>query len=172
MRSLLTIALALALAGCGDRGSGVDFSGDDIGPDVHAIMSEDGAMKMGLTRTWVYFALSDSVRAEAQAELDADADAEGLKGFFGGIMRNVVGRALDFRAKYAVSEIRDIQWEDGRMRILFHDPDRRVEENLYAGEDGQSVDEAFAEEDVKDMAEVFRAVKTSGAPADSDSATR
>ena len=124
-------------------------------------------MKMGLTRKWVYFALSDSVRAEAEAELDADAEADGLKGFFGGIMRNVVGRALDFRAKYAVSEIRDIRWEDGRMRIEFDDPERRVEANLYAGEDEKTVDEAFAEEDVKGFAEVFRAVKGDEVPPDS-----
>ena len=162
MRSLIVVALAVGLTGCGDRDGHVDFSGDDLGPDTHAIVSQDGALKMGLTERWVYFMLSDSMRAEAQAELDADAEAGGIRGFLGGIMRGAVGKALDFRARYAVSEIRDIQWEDGRMRIVFDDPDRRVEANFYAGDDDKSMQEAFAEEDVKAFAEVFRAVKGEG----------
>ena len=162
MRSVFTVVLALAVAGCGDSDGGVDFSGGDLGPDLHSVESEDGAVRMGLTREWVYFTLSDSVRARAQAELDADAEAGGVEGFFGGIMRNVVGKALEFRAKYAVAEIRDIRWEDGRMQIVFEDPDRRIDENLQLGEEGEPVTEQFAEDDVRAFAEVFRAVKERG----------
>ena len=158
MRGLLVMALAVALVGCGDRDNQVDFGGGEIGPDLHAIESRDGVIKMGLTQEWVYFALSDSARADAAAELEADAEAEGMKGFFGGIMQNLVGRALDFRARYAVAEIRDIRWQDGRMHFEFIDPDRRLDRNLQIGED-ESVTEAFAEEDVKAFGEVFRAVK-------------
>lgn len=161
MRSLMVVALAVLVA-CGDPGGGVDFSGDEMGPDVHAIVSEDGNVKMGLTGEWVYFALSDSMRAEARAELDEDAEAGGLKGFFGGIMRGLLGKALGFRARYAVSEIRDIRWEDGRMRIVFTDPEQRVDENLTVGDDEQSLTEAFAEEDVKELAEAFRTMKDGG----------
>ena len=167
MRSLLAIAMAAVLAGCGDPDAGVDFSGEDLGPDVHSVLSEDRVVKLGLTRDWVYFELSDSVRAEAQAELDADANAEGVKGFFGGIMRSVVGKALGFRARYAVSEIRDIRWEDGRMQIEFEDPGRRIDENLQIGEEGEPVTEQFAEEDVRAFAEVFRGVKAERAAAES-----
>ncbi len=158
MRWLWVAAMAATLLGCGDRGNQVDFSGDDIGPELHAIHSRDGAVKMGLTRDWVYFALSDSVRAEAEAELRADAEGEGVSGFFGGIMQSLVGRALDFRARYAVSEIEDIRWEDGRMRFLFRDSDRQLDDNLQFGDDG-SVTEAFAREDVQAFGEVFRVVK-------------
>ena len=161
MRSLLVMALAVTLAGCGDSDDQVDFGGGDIGPDLHAIESRDGIVKMGLTQEWVYFALSDSARAEATAELESDAGAEGIKGFFGGVMQNLVGRALDFRARYAVAEIRDIRWENGRMHFDFTDPDRRLDRNLQIGED-ESVTEAFEEEDVKAFAEVFRTVKGGG----------
>jgi hypothetical protein len=73
-------------------------------------------------------------------------------------MQNLLGRALDFRAKYAVAEIRDIRWEDGRMHFEFTDPERRLDRNLQVGED-QSVTEAFAREDVEAFGEVFRTVK-------------
>ena len=161
MRIFAATLLALTLAGCGDPGNEVDFSGDEIGPDIHAIVSDDGVVKMGLTREWVYFALSDSTRAEAEAELEADAEEGGIQGFFGGIMRNVVGKALNFRAKYAITEIRDVRWEDGRMRFEFVDPERRLDDNLELGED-RSVTEAFGEEAVKEFAEAFRAVKEEG----------
>lgn len=162
MRTSMIIALALMLTliGCGDRDQ-VDFSGDELGAELHSILSEDGFVKMGLTREWVYFALSDSARAEAQSEIREDAEAGGVRGFFGGIMESVLGRALGFRAKFAVSDIQDIRWEDGRMRFVFDDPDRRVDENLQIGEDGD-VTEAFTEEEVRAFAEVFRAVKEEG----------
>lgn len=158
MRNWMIVVLGLAMLGCGDRDGSVDFSGEEVGPDIHAIVSEDGNVKMAVTSQWVYFALSDSARAEAQAELDTDAEAGGVKGFFGGLMRGMVRRALDFRARYAVAEVRDIRWEDGGMRIEFVDPDRRVDQNLEFGE-GQSVREAFSEDAVQEISEVFRAVK-------------
>lgn len=164
MRTVIVMALALTLMGCGDRDQ-VDFSGEELGVELHSILSEDGFVRMGLTREWVYFALSDSARAEAQAEIREDAEAEGVRGFFGGLMQSVLGKALDFRAKFAVSEIEDIRWEDGRMRFVFEDPDRRIDENLQIGEDG-SVTEAFAEDEVRAFAEVFRAVKEGGGGTD------
>ena len=166
MRSLLVVTLVAALAACGDRGGGVEFDGEDLGPDVHAVLSEDGSVKMGLTEEWVYFALSDSVRAEARAELDADAEAGGARGFFGGIMRSIVGKALGFRATYAVAEIRDIRWEDGEMRFVFEDPDRRLDENLQLSDDA-SVTEIFAEAEVREFAEAFREVRERQDGADS-----
>lgn len=157
MRTLIALTLAVALTGC-DRGTDVDFGGEAMGPDRHAIVSEDGSVKMGLTREFVYFALSDSARAQAQAELDEDAE----QSFLGGIMRGLVGKALDFRAKYAVSTIQDIRWEDGRMRVVFTDPDRSLDEGLEIG-DGQPVAETFTEDAVLAFAEAFRAVKEESA---------
>lgn len=164
MRTVMVMALGLALVGCGDRDQ-VDFSGEDLGVELHSILSQDGVVEMGLTREWVYFALSDSTRAEAQSEIREDAEADGVRGFFGGLMQSLLGKALDFRAKFAVSEIEDIRWEDGRMRFVFEDPDRRIDENLQIGEDGDAT-EAFAEDQVRAFAEVFRAVKEEGGGTD------
>jgi hypothetical protein len=157
MRTLIALTLALALIGC-DRGTDVDFGGETMGPDLHAIVSEDGSVKMGLTREFVYFALSDSARTQAQTELDEDAE----QSFLGGIMRGLVGKALDFRAKYAVSTIEDIRWEDGRMQVVFTDPDRSLDEVLKIRDD-QPVGETFTEDAVRAFAEAFRAVKEEGA---------
>ena len=153
MRGMMVVALAAAVVGCGDRGTDVDFGGEDMGPDLHAVVSEDGGVKRGLTREYVYFALSDSARAEAETELDEDAE----ESFFGGIMRGILGKALGFRAKYEVASIRDIRWDD-RLVIEFNDPDRRIDDNVQLSED-RPVTEVFGEEAVRAFSEAFRAVK-------------
>lgn len=171
MRTLMVVVLAATVAACGDKADRVDFSGDDLGADIHTMATEDGALVMGLTREWVYFTLSDSVRAEARAEVASRTDSGGVKGFFGGLMRSAVGKALSFRAKYPVSEIRDIRWEDGRMMVEFVDPDQRIEDNFQADDD-EPVTEAFAEEDVRAFSDAFRALKQGEAPVMDEEAQR
>ncbi|NIP82272.1 MAG: hypothetical protein GWM90_24850 [Gemmatimonadetes bacterium] len=156
------VALLIPLVGaCGDRpDADMDFGGDEIGPDRHAMLSEDGNVKMGLTDEFVYFALSERALEEARAEMREEADKEGVEGFFGGVLEKTVGKALGFRAKYPVAEIRDIRWEDGAMRIDFMDPDRSLDRSFRV--DDEPVAEAFSEEDVRAFGDAFREVKEGG----------
>ena len=163
MRSLIAVALAAVLVGCGDSDNDVDFGGEDRGPDLHAVVSEDGSVKMGLTMDYVYFALSDSARMEARREVEADVEGGGVSGFFSRMMSGVLGKALSFRAKYPVTEIRDIRWEDGRMRMEFTDPDRRIEESIQMSENDEPITRMFGEEAVQEFGAVFRALKEEGA---------
>lgn len=164
MRYLGTLALLAVLPSCGDSESpGMDFGGDEIGPDRHSIVGEDGEVKMGLTDEYVYFSLSDETLEEARSEMRRDADEEGASGFVGGVLEKTVGRALGFRARLPVSEIDEIRWEDGRMRIVFTDSDRSFGDNLSI--EDRPVTESFTEEDVRAFAAAFRQVKA-GAGAD------
>lgn len=158
MRMLLTLALLIPIAACGDRReTEVDFGEDDLGPDRYSVLSEEGDVRMALTDRFVYFALSDSVVAEARAELEQDSAREGLGQIFGGIIETAVGKALGFRAKIPVEEIRDIRWEAGEMRIEFVDPDREMGRSFQV--DDQPVSEAFDRESVEAFADAFRRLK-------------
>ena len=158
MKRLLAVLLIAPLAACGD-GPDMDFSGEDIGEDRFAVLSENGGVRMGLTDEYVYFALSDSILAAARAEMEEEdtVPREGIGGAIAGLVRGGVNRALHFRARYRVEEIRDIRWEDGRMVIEFEDPDRSVGDNFQI--DDQPVEEAYREADVRAFAEEFRKVK-------------
>lgn len=157
-RRLLVALLFPVLAACGDGSDpDMDFGGEEIGPDRHAMLSEDGEVKMGLTDRYIYFALSDAAVSEARAEMSEEADREGVAGMVGGVVETAVGKALGFRAKFPVSEVRDIRWEDGRMRIEFEDPDRRVGDAFRIND--RPAETGFAEEDVRAFAKAFRAVK-------------
>ncbi len=128
MMRALALLLLVPLAACGDRGRpSVDFGGRDLGPDLFAIRSTDGGVKLGLTGEFVYFALSDSAAQAALADVDSSARTGEAPGFVGGLLRGTVGKAVKFRARYAVAEIEDIRWADGRMQFVFTDPDRKLE---------------------------------------------
>lgn len=158
MKRCLALLLLAPLAACGDEGADVDFSGDDLGEDRFAIHSASGGVRMGLTDEFVYFALSDSVLAEARSEMERDTgDANGVAGAIGGMVRGAVGRALSFRAKYDVADIRDIRWEDGRMMMEFTDPERSLSDSFEV--DDEPVAEAFVESDVQAFAAEFRRLK-------------
>lgn len=163
MRRLLRVSLLvpvlMTLPGCGDQQDPqVDFGGDELGPDRHAMTSRDGDVKMGLTDDFVYFTLSDSVVAEARSDMQADAEEEGAQGFFGSLVEKTVGKALGFRARLSVDEVADIRWEGGEMRIDFEDPDRRLSNHFEVND--RPVSEAFLEDDVRAFSEAFRRVKS------------
>ena len=158
MRALIAIVLLAQIAACGDAGADVDFDASDIGEDRFAVASRDGAVRMALTDEFVYFALSDSVLELARSEIDPDSGtAEGIRGAISGIVRGGVSRALSFRAKYPVDDIRDIRWEDGRMVFDFDDPRRSLSDNFKV--EDRPVEEAFAEADVQAFAREFRRLK-------------
>ena len=148
---LLVLGLAMA-SGCDRPAADVDFGGKELGPDRFHVLSENAGVKLGLTDEVVYFSLSDSLRTEIRSEMERSAEREGIGGMIGGMVSGTVGRALGFRAKYPIEEIRDIRWEDGELHVEFEDSRRRLEEFRV---DDRPVTAAFREEDVRAFAEEF-----------------
>jgi hypothetical protein len=159
MKRALVGALLIVVAGCGgDRGA-FDMGGEDIGPDLHAVESRDGEVKLGLTDRYVYFALSDAALEEARAEVSEDLEGkEGLGGVIGDVVGSAVDKALQMRIKYPIEEIRDIRWEDGEMAILLEDGGRRLDESIMKVDD-RPVSEAFDRDAVEEFAAEFRRLK-------------
>jgi hypothetical protein len=159
MKRVMAVALLVPVLACGDRREAdVDFGGEDLGPDRYSMVSQEGEVKMGLTDEFVYVSLSDEAVETARSEMREGAEKEGVAGMVGGIVEKTVGKALGFRARFAVAEIEDIRWEDGEMRIVFVDPDRRLDERSFHVDD-RPLTEAFSQEDVEAFAREFRALK-------------
>jgi hypothetical protein len=161
MRRLLALAVLGPIVACGGGDTEVDFGGDEIGEDRFSILSHDGELRMGLTDAYVYFALSEQAMEEARSDMEEDlGEGEGLGRMIGGMVQKGVEKALNFRAKYPVSEIEDIRWTDGAMEVVFRDRGRDVTDSIKV--DDRPVTEAFAREDVEAFAEAFRALKSAG----------
>lgn len=159
MRRALVLALLAPIAACGgDRGD-VDMGGEDIGPDRFAVESLEGEVKLGLTDRFVYFSLSEAAAERARAEMEEELEGkEGLGGLIGGVVTSAVDRALSFRVKYTLEQIRDIRWEDGRMVIIMEDGGRRMDEDILSVDDRPAT-EAFSQEAVEAFAAEFRRAK-------------
>ena len=160
MKRLIAFALIATLAGCGDRPD-MDFGGEELGPDRMVIHSEDGALRLGLTDHVLYLALSDSIVDIARQEMEDSMPREGIGGAISGFVRGGVNRALSFRAKYPIERIRDIRWEDGRMVVDLEDGERAFGDNFSASDD-RPIEEAFAEADVRALADEFHSLKQRG----------
>lgn len=161
LTAIVLVPLLAGLAGCGDQpDADMDLGGQDLGPERYSIVSEEGDVKMGLTDRFVYFSLSDSTMTEIRAEMRSKSEGEGASGFVGGLVERTVGKALGFRARIPLEEIRDIRWEDGAMRMEFTDPGRSLGDNFVFND--RRVTDAFAEEDVRRFAEELRRVKATG----------
>lgn len=159
MRRCLALLMLAPLAACGD-GPDMDLGGEDLGPDRFAIHSTDGGLRLALTNDFVYFALSDSVVAVARQEMQDSMPREGIRGAIAGMVRGGVNRALSFRARYPVAEIRDIRWEDGRMLVEFEDGRRSFGDNVEV--DDRPVEEAFDSSAVEAFSAEFRRAKQRG----------
>ncbi len=161
MKTFVTLSLALSLAaalsGCGGDRPDMDLGGRDIGPDLFAITSEDGNVRMALTDQYMYLALTEQMLDEVREEVRDAADQEGAAGLIGGFVERTVDRALQARALYPVDEIEDIRWEDGAMRVVFTQRRRSIDDAFRTN--GEPVTNAFSEEDVRAFGEVLRAVK-------------
>lgn len=156
MRRCMMLLLLAPFAACGD--GDMDFGAEDRAEDRFSVDSEDGTVRMGLTDEVVYFALSDSMLAVARAEVSEDTSPrDGLAGTIAGAVRGGVSRALGFRVRYPVSEIRAIGWEAGRMKFEFVDPDRQLSRDFEV--DDRPIEEVFTEDDVRAFAREFRRLK-------------
>ena len=190
VRSLCALSL-VALAACGDADRHADM---DIGEndtlfaggearlsegDEFAALTENGAVKLGLTRDRVYFEVSEAVRQHVDGALE-----KGIEESESRIRRSIVGAirrglesALQFEIDFRVDEIEDVDYRDGEIVFRFVDGgNERSLENIDI--DGEPLTRSFSEEDARAFVAAFRRVKAGESargvadPTSRDSATR
>jgi hypothetical protein len=157
IRPLILPLLFLAAAtACRDKPD-MDFGGRDIGPDLFAIESTDGNVRMALTDDYLYLALAEQAVEEAREGMRSARDRDGAAALVAGFVERTVGKALQFRALYPLDEIEDIRWEDGELRIDFRERRRSLDEVFQMGD--EPVTRAFSEEAVLELSDEFHALQ-------------
>ncbi|HUF12683.1 MAG TPA: hypothetical protein VMN78_06275 [Longimicrobiales bacterium] len=167
--------LALLGVACGDDPSPrVDFDLDDdtvfagadatlAEGDVFAVLTENGAVKLGLTEDRVYFEVSEAVREHIDREIGSgmeESDSR-LARSIGSAVRRGVSRALDIEFDFDVVDIRDVDYRDGELVFDFEDDgDQRTLRNMKI--DDEPLTRSFAEGDARAFVAAFRRVKAGG----------
>ena len=174
MHTRISIAILTAFTlACGDdSGPRVDLDMDDdtlftdaeptlAEGDVFATLTENGAVKLGLTEERVYFEVSQAVRERVDSEIATgmeESDSR-IARSIGSAVRRGVAKALDIEIELHVDEIRDVDYRDGELFFEFEDPeDGDALENVKI--DDEPLTRSFTEEDARAFVAAFRRVKS------------
>ena len=168
-RFLPVVLILLVAAGCTDEPH-VEFSMDDdttfadakvnyASDDEFAMLTENGAVKMGLTRERVYIEVSEAVREHVDERI-----AEGMEEGDSRIARSIenavrrgVRSAMSIDIEFDVDEIRDVEYRGGELVFDFVNDEERSLDNIRI--DDEPVMRSFPPGDARAFVDAFRRVK-------------
>lgn len=130
--------------------------------DRHAVLTRDGAVKLGVTDEQVYLRLSDTFRARLDSTVTSKVNREvgegGLKRMIGNVVEKSVSGALGFQMDKKLDEIRDVRWSGGELIIEQEDGKIWKADEIQIGDD-TPVLENFRESDARAFIAEFRRAK-------------
>ena len=166
--ALLLLAV-LATSACTDEPH-VEFSMDDdttfadaeveyASDDEFAMLTENGAVKLGLTRERVYFEVSEAVREHVDEQIAEDmGESDSRIGrSIGNAVRRGVRSAMSIDIDFDIDEIRDVEYRAGELRFEFENDHERSLDHVQI--DDEPIGRSFAAEDAQALVAAFRRVK-------------
>lgn len=132
--------------------------------DLFAANTENGAVRLGLTRERVYFGLSEQLQEHVDSEIESgigESDNRIARSIGAAVRRGIAG-AMDISIDYRIDEIRDVDYRDGELVFDFVDPeDGRTLRGTDV--DDEPITRAFTEEDARAFVDAFRRAKSGAA---------
>lgn len=158
----LALALVLPLAACDmtfetDDGTEVSTSSVDDSDVRFTVESRDGDIELGLTDDRVFFRFAEGVRRRVEDDIRESGEREGgLAETITSAVASGVGKAMSLRVSWDVDRIKDIRWEDDRIRIELEEgyADLRSVEI-----DDEEIDEKFSRRAIERFSERFQKLK-------------
>lgn len=163
------VAMTLAVAACG-RGHDVKVNGAEIkdaqfvkrdstrplGPGDIRISSQDSAVEVALVGNSVVAGLGARVRQDIHKSLDtADVSGNQFSASIEKMVKSTVAGALDHEIEFPVSQISDVQQEDGRL-VFYDAHGKRM--NMFQGKHDRD-STVFRPEDAQAFIAAFKARK-------------
>jgi hypothetical protein len=168
-RAVAWLPCALILAGCMDEPN-VEFNmGDDstfanaetnyARDDQFAMLTENGAVKLGLTRERVYFEVSEAVRRHVDDKISDEMDETDsrLARSITDAVRRGVQSAMSIDIDFDIDEIRDVDYRGGELVFEFENDEEHGLDNVEI--DDEPITRAFAADDARAFVDAFRRVK-------------
>lgn len=137
---------------------------DSLGPGDMRLYNADSSVDVVLIGDKIMAGLSAKTVSKVKGELETSRlkDTSGLGGMIGQIVKTSVAGAIGTHAVYPLSDIKDIQYADGRIHVQWTDgTDRDLFHNTSVNK--EKVSDTFNEADAKRFVEAVRVRK--GLPA-------
>jgi len=135
----------------------------DLGRARFAILTEDRAAALVLTRDLVAVQLSDQTLRKLDREIAREKDQDEEDGLIAQVIKSAVlgsvRALLDHSLECAIEDLRDVRYRDGRLILITEDGDR-IFEGLNI--DDHEVLEGFSEHDALAFVQEFRRAKAHG----------
>ena len=178
-RCLIGVALAIPVlvAACGDDStirvgtssrdkSNATFAARDtarkLGPGDILIANSDSSIELGLYGDSIVTGFGSKVMNEIRDKTDTAAVSGG--GFAANIekmVKNTVADALGHQLKYAVADVQDVRFEDGKLLFFWKDGSRmRLFEDT--NQNKKPVSQTFNPDDAQRFVAAFKARKAAG----------
>jgi hypothetical protein len=125
-----------------------------------AILTEDRATVIVLTRDLVAVQLSDRTLHQLDREIASEKDKDNEDGILAQVIKSAVlggfRALLDHSLECPIEDLRDVRYRDGRLILITVDGDR-IFEDLKINDD--EVLEGFSEHDAQDFVQEFHRAK-------------
>jgi hypothetical protein len=132
---------------------------DSLGPGDMRLYNADSSVDIVLMGDKILAGLSAKTVAQIKGSLnDSHTDSTGLGGMISGIVKSSVAGAIGTHAVFPLAELKDIQYQDGRIHVTWADGGDR---DLFNGTtvNHQKVSNSFNEADAKRFVAAVRARK-------------
>lgn len=164
--TVVAIAAAIVVSAC-ERGnrdrSDATFSPRDasraLGPGDVRILNSDGSIEVALIGDSIVTGLGPRVMAEIQRSTDTAAvSGSGLGAGIEKFVKSTVASALNHQIKYAVADVQDMRYEDGKLQLFWKDGSRM---KLFesAKTNNRPISESFDEREAQKLIAAFRTRK-------------
>lgn len=132
---------------------------DSLGPGDVRLFNADSSVDVVLMGDKILAGLSAKTVAQVKSSLNhAHSDSTGLAGMISGIVKSSVAGAIGTHAVFPLAEIKDIQYENGRLRVTWTDGG---DHDLFNSTrvNSRKVSDSFNEADAKRFVAAVRARK-------------
>jgi len=146
--------------------SSATFSSRDtarkLGPGDILIANTDSSIELGLYGDSIVTGFGTKVLNEIREKTDTGAvSGDGLAASIEKMVKNTVADAMGHQIKYAVADVQDVRFEDGKLLFFWKDGSRmRLFENTKQNK--KPVSETFKPDDAQRFVAAFKARKAAG----------
>ena len=133
-----------------------------LGPGDVRVMNADSSVEIAVIGDSIIGGFGPRVLARIQESTDTSAVGEGLGAGIEKMVKSAVASALNHEIKYAIADVQDVRYEDGKLQFYWKDGSRmKILESTHSND--KPISETFSVADAQRFIAAFHARKAKGA---------